>query len=287
LLLNVGLVLLAAELVRRSAGERAPPWLGTATAISFAPTFFNIKHGQTSAILLLGVAGFLHEVERGRLISAGAFLSLTTIKPHVLHLVGFAVIWWTLVERRLRLLVGPVVVLAPTMAVLTLVWPGWWSGYLTALAQPPLHWQAPVTGTLLRLFLGPEHLWLQFAPTALTMVGLLTWLLYKRPSLRWPAVMTPLLLLSVPTASYGWSFDQLVLLVPHFRIVSLTTNAADRRRMLAVLAGVGVILALQITLSILRQDELYQFWMPWALGGLYLWARRLHRDDPSRRAIGI
>lgn len=274
MMVSLALIFLAAELVRRSATPRAPHWVTLASVLPFAPTYFTVKHGQVSALLLLGVAGFLHSVRHERPVRAGAFLALATIKPHVLHLVGGAALWWTLVERRFRVLVGPSLVLVPTLVVLTLLWPGWWSGYLAALEQPPLYWKAPVAGTLLRLLFGPELRWLQFAPTVLALSALLVWLLHRRPTLRWSEVMAPLLLLSVPTAPYGWSFDQLVLLVPQLQLVSLAVAGARDRRRLVVLVALGVILAAQVTLSSLRQEELFQLWMPWALGALFLWARR-------------
>ena len=65
-----------------------------------------------SFLLLIGVAGFLHFATRKRDAIAGAFLSLTAIKPHVVYLVWIAAFWWMLRERRWGIAVGGVALLA-------------------------------------------------------------------------------------------------------------------------------------------------------------------------------
>ena len=107
---------------------------------------------------------------------------------------------------------------------------------------------------------------------------LLTYLLFTRPRWDWKTSLGPLLLFSVPTAAYGWSFDQVVLLIPYLQIV----NWVVERRMPKSSKVVVVVTLLSMAGIMLIQDwlrhtdELY-FWFPWALGIVYLVARHATR----------
>src|SRR5205814_8381726 len=55
-------------------------------AFTFYPVLLSLRYAQTAPLMLLGIAGFLYFDERGRTVLAGAFLSLTLIKPQLLYL---------------------------------------------------------------------------------------------------------------------------------------------------------------------------------------------------------
>jgi hypothetical protein len=96
-----------------------------------------------------------------------------------------------------------------------------------------------------------------------------------RPAIDWKRALGPLLLVSVPTAAYGWSYDQVVLLVPYLEIVSKATGtpaleAGRRRALFASLLAITLVMAAQNRLNV--SDDAY-FWAPWALASVYLSAR--------------
>jgi hypothetical protein len=241
--------------------------------------------GQVSSLLLLGVAGFFYSACRRRDYLAGAFLALATIKPHVLYLFCIAVLWWVVAERRWRVVAGFCAMLLPTLAILTLLSPGWLTAYRTAMADPPLYWITPTVGGMLRLWVFPDAPRVQFLPPLVAGLALLGFLLMKRPSFDWRAAAGPLLLASVPTAAYGWSFDQVVLLVPYLEIIRWVADGrikGARERALVIGALVTLTVAM-VGQGLLVQSEHFFFWPPLALAAVYVYAWFCRQPVPEMR----
>lgn len=252
-----------------TAGPLGIAWVA---GMAFVPALFTLQMGQVSSILLLGVAGFLYFAHRDQEWLAGAFLALTTVKPHVVYLVWIAAAWWVIVEHRWRVAAGTAAVLVPSCACLTILWPGWVAGYATALAEPPLYWQTPTLGTWLRFGQFDQYPFLQFVPTVLIGSVLTVYLILFKPKLNWEHIGGSLILLSVPTAAYGWSFDQVVLMVPYLQIVKSLTEKPFRCGMAwkaLVLFGLILIAAGMIIHNQLRIADHFLFWVPWALLAAY------------------
>jgi hypothetical protein len=252
-------------------------------AFAFFPTLSTLGMGQVSSLLLLGVAGFLSSASRRRDYLAGAFLALTTIKPHVLYLFWIALLWWMIAERRWRVAAGFCAALLPTLGILTLLWPQWLAGYRTAMAEPPLYWNPPTLGGVLRLWAPNQSAWLQFLPAVVAGLSLLAYLSIKRPSLDWRTAAGPVLLASVPTAAYGWSFDQIVLLVPLLEVLRWVADERIRgaRPRALVIGALGALAIAMLVQAWRVREEHFFFWGPLALAAIYLyaWLRRQPARD--------
>jgi hypothetical protein len=82
-LVVASLLLLRNEAVRRVCGQLpSGPNILLVTAL-FPPLLSTLAFGQSSAVLLLGCAGWLSFFCRGRFFTAGVLLSLTTLKPQL------------------------------------------------------------------------------------------------------------------------------------------------------------------------------------------------------------
>lgn len=223
LVVSLLMVLACASILWREqagpASESTLPIAWGATA-AFVPTLFLLHMGQVSALLVVGLVGFGWAAPRGRELLAGAFLALTTIKPHVVYLVWVVALWWMLAGRRWRFAAGVAAVLGPSVAALAAFWPNALLGYRAVLAHPPLHYMPPTLAAVLRWAIDPSNARIQVALP--TVVALLTfaWLLARRPTIDWRRWLGPTLLASVPTAAYGWCFDQIVLLIPYLAVIA-------------------------------------------------------------------
>lgn len=246
--------------------------------VTFAPALLALRMGQVSALVLAGVVGFLFFIQQEQDLLAGASLALTTVKPHTVYLVWGAVIWWTLTQRRWKVLAGCGIILAISSVAMTALRTDWILDYRAAMQNLPLYWATPTIGGALRGFAGIQTPLVQYLAPAVT--GLLTaaYLLYRRPAIVWEHAMSPILLLSVATAAYGWTYDQIVLLVAYLQIVSWLVNkdqysTADRT---VVVAGLILYSGILIAQNLLRINELFFLWAPWSLGAVYLyaWSRR-------------
>lgn len=83
ILVVASLLLLRNEAVRRICGQLpSGPNILLVTAL-FPPLLSTLAFGQSSAVLLVGCAGWLSFFCRGRFLTAGVLLSLTTLKPQL------------------------------------------------------------------------------------------------------------------------------------------------------------------------------------------------------------
>ena len=90
-------------------GEHRFALRAAGVALLWMPTTVALRMGQVSPLILLGLVGFLWSVSRKRDFAAGAFLSLTAVKPQLVALVWVAVMLAVIGERRWRMLAGTVV----------------------------------------------------------------------------------------------------------------------------------------------------------------------------------
>lgn len=278
LLVNIMLILTSAALIWRSYSGRGPGRsvvIAWPALLAFPPVLISVRMGQMSSLVLLGAAGFVYAVKRRSNFAAGIFLALTTIKPHVVYLLWIAAGWWVVRERRWRVLWGLAAVLLPTLAFLTGHWPEWTNEYAKVLARPPLYWQTATLGSVLRELALHEYPDVQYLPFFAGAIGYLLVLWGRGVTICWSRDAGPLLLISVGTAPYGWSFDQSVLFLPYLEIVVwlMETPGWKRRHRAVIVASLGAIAVTMLVQNALGIRELFLFWPPLAVGALYGWAR--------------
>jgi len=215
LLLSLAILCLVADWIWRFYGG-APEqrWIAWLMACTFGPALQVLRLGQITPFLLLGVAGFLYLIENKRWFWAGGIVALWLIKPHLLYLVIVVLLLWMLEHRNFLPLLGLAAMLGAALAIAWLANPTLFQQYLIATTQyPPVEWMTPTLGGLLRSWLGPEHFWLQFVPTALgSLWGIWYWFQH-RVNWQWRERLPWLLLVSMATSAYGWNFDQVISLV--------------------------------------------------------------------------
>jgi hypothetical protein len=167
-------------------------------------------------LILLGLIGFLYFEKQGRDSLAGACLVLVAIKPHLVYLIGLAIVAWVVDRRRWSVLLGAGAGLFVATVIPLATNPGVLRQYGEALTHhPPSQFYSPTMGTFLRLLLGPGKFWLQFVPVILG-VGWLAWYWWRhRRDWQWSEQLPVLLLACYLTAPYGaWPFDYVVMLIP-------------------------------------------------------------------------
>jgi len=283
--ISLGILLACAVLIWRlfvpaiSSVESLVPLLLT---LIFAPALFTLRMGQVSVLSLLGIAGFLYFESRSRDVLAGASLVLLTIKPHVVYVLWVAFLWWLVTQRRWKVLWGLGGGLLSLWALLFPLRPTWVLDYMAAARHPPLYWRVPVLGTVLRMMFGWHRTWLQYLPSLILCPLVLFGLHRRRRNFVWRNAIGPQLLLSVPTAAYGWSFDQLVLLVPYLQVGYWLTRGRHLRcrYRMAMAAVLPLINGLMLWSNPRLGDDLYLLWVPLAWSVFYIATQRILR--PAR-----
>jgi hypothetical protein len=216
LLVSLASIVVSADLLWRLYGNpEQKRWLAWTLGLTFMPALLALDMGQIGPFILLGLTGFLYFSQQNRWFMAGACLTLVAIKPQLLYLVWVALLFWVIKERRWVLLLGGAAASALAMALPLLLNPTVIGDYIyLTRAYPPFTiWAPPTWGTVLRLWFGVEHVWLQTLPVVLG----LAWFLYhwRRHHNRWDwsQQLPALLLVSLLTTPYGWLHDQVVLIV--------------------------------------------------------------------------
>ncbi len=267
-------------------------WLAWLVAFLFSATLGALHKGQISPLILFGLAGFLRYERADRHWTAGAFAALAFLKPHLLYLFWIAWFFYFLQRRRWAGLVGAVAAMLAGTAVVMAFNPAVVGQYVrSALQDAPIWWHTPTLGGALRGLFGPEHRWLQFAPMLLGCGWLALQWRGSRQGWSWPDQLPRLVIVSVITAAYGWTYDQVVLLVmllPAAHRLALLWRNPIARALTAI--GVGINLA-DLALHGMWTDAAFWWlapsWLAWYLG-VRRWAAvsgaALKPDDLVRTA---
>jgi len=249
-------------------------WL---SVLTFAPVYFVLLLGQIGPLILLGLIAFLYFAQKDNWLSAGACLSLASVKPHLLYLFWMAIALWVFRKCHWRVGIGAMIGGA-SLAIFPLLWdPAIYLQYADALRSGeivrPLNWATPAPGIALAVFFGNSGSWLRWLPSA---VGVLWFAWYwSRRSGTWNWVAeTPLVLLvSVATTSFVWTFDVIVLLPAVIQGAVWTANdqlPGERR----LIIGAYVLLALTLVAGkTFVQNDFWYFWLAPTLLLFYLWVR--------------
>jgi hypothetical protein len=283
LAINFAIVFVSADILWRYYGG-APRlrWIGWGLSFAWMPTLVALAIGQISAFILLGAVGFLYFSRRQRWQWAGAAAILMSIKPHLVYLFWLALILWIISERRWRVLLGCGLALITLLAVSLISNHAVISQYVDASTrQPPLYWVTPTFGAALRLLLGEQGSWLQFVPTALGTIWFLTYWLRRRSTWAWAQEMPLLLLVSAVSSSYGWTFDQVVLVVPIIWCAVGLLNRGRRPILYFALLYFVAINGIVLYMRLQQATEFLYLWLAPALLLGYLGVR-LHLAAPEK-----
>lgn len=241
-------------------------WLALTIGFTFAPILDGLKKGQTSALLLLGVVGFLYFTRHRKWWLAGISLAFLTVKPHVLFLFLLAVALWSVDRKQWRVILGFILTLFATTAIAWAINPDVIQQYILAIrTYPPANWATPTIGGFLRLIFGTGRFWLQFIPPLIGIIWLIYYWIRNRASWDWFEQTPILVLVSTLTAAYGWTWDQSVSIIAILQIALLMLPF--QRNLSNILIVVSYVLIDFLALTIRGN----QFWTLWLAPALLIW----------------
>ncbi len=276
---NLSVVLVCADwLWGYFGGPARRRWLAWAVCLLFAPTFFVLRMGQITPLILLGLVGFLYFEQRGRLALAGAAAALAAIKPHLALFVGLALLLWAIDRRRWSVLAGGALMLAVLTAIPLACNPQVLRQYQDAMTQSPPRMLSPTPGALLRLAFGLDKLWLQYVPAGFGLLWFaFHWARHRRRWV-WGEQVPVLLIASFLTASYGaWQFDLVVLLIPVLQLAAWVSRPERSRDVsFALMAFLGFDAIALFLMDIRYTDQYWHVWMTPMILYCYLSLRRGH-----------
>ena len=260
-------------------GERKYARYGLVSVLVFPPIYFALLLGQIGPLILLGIIGFVFFAQREAWFFAGASLSLVSVKPHVCYLLWIALIFWVIKENVWQLALGAAV--AGLLLVLTPLWwnPGIYTQYAELLSShsvvQPNQWATPTLGTALGVLLGNQSAPIRWSPSVLGALWFVSYWWQHRAGWNWINETPLIVLVSVTTASFAWTFDYVVLLpaVVQCAVRMAKESIATQQRYIII----GLYLALAAVLVIGKTIDVTDFWYFWSapmLLLLYLYVRR-------------
>ncbi len=246
-------------------------WLG----YCFPPALFCVILGQTSILVLCGLVLFLR-LHKSHPFIAGAALWLCTLKPHLLLPFALVLLVWIVISRSFRLLAGALVAFALGALATVLIDPAAFSQYSYYMRTSVITREfTPCLGDLLRDRINPSAEWIAFIPAILGCVWALDYFWPRRHLWDWLEHGSPLLLVSLFVAPFGWIFDQ-SLALPAI-LYAVARNASHTA--LSFLALIYVLIEIQLVSPFGLHSALYIWvapaWLVW-----YFFARASARTAP-------
>lgn len=234
-------VLLLARWIART--ERA---VFVAIVAASQPLWLLVVGGNMAGLLTGAVGASILAAAAGRPFLAGACFGLLALKPHPFLLVAAAALLAAGPRARARFVAGSLVSGGPLVALTLVLHPSWIGEWLaSANALQATSGSNATLWTVGRVAGGavPVGLALLLA-TAAVLLALAAWIRWyraARPAL-WLA-MAAALPLSLAVAPHGWSYDQLVLVIPIAVILQAIGSRPEspRRRGTAVVALVATV----------------------------------------------
>jgi hypothetical protein len=229
--------------------------------------------------MLLGLVAFLAAVKKKAWVFAGASLKKVSIKPHQLYLLWLASFIWTVKNSKWRLLVGFMLAGLSVASLPLLLDRQIYLQYSELLATGvvirPLDWATPSLGTALAVLLAIPDAWIRWLPS----VGGAIWFFWywsrHAATWDWLAELPVLILVSVATASFAWTFDYVVLLPAAIQAAVWTSRSEDRIAR-AVLIGTHIGLGgILLASKVLVVNDFWYFWLAPTLLLFYLTARAM------------
>jgi hypothetical protein len=247
------------------------PWL---LALTFVPVIFVLIIGQISPVILAGLTAFLYFERKQKWFAMGACAAVLSVKPHLLYLFWIVFLLWLWQRRQWRVLSGTALVGVSAAVVPLLFDPQIYLQYFALYRIPdipqPLDWLNPTLRTAIRVFIGPTPAWLQFLPSALAILWVLCYWRRYSQSWQWHERMPLIVLVSVTSSFFAWTYDQVVFLPA---IVAAAIQIRQTRIPWHKFWSARGYILINVCHAIQRifiADELWYFWLAPALLVNYL-----------------
>jgi hypothetical protein len=287
LVLNLFLILWSAQHLWRIYAETAArtftPWL---VALTFLPAIFALMLGQITPLILFGLTAFLYWQRKQKGLAAGGCAVLIWIKPQLCYLFWPTLLLWVWREQQWRVFLGILLAGATAAAIPVAFNPEIYSAYFRLYTDQgvttPFDWAAPTLGNALRAWLAPHRSALQFAPLAVGLAWLACYWRRHRVAWNWTERLPMLLLVSVSTSAYAWTFDQIVLLPALMQSAVWIERAPLTRYVWIMVILYAAANAVYLSGKVFVSNDFWYFWMaPLFLLFYVMLQKRVVAADPG------
>ena len=273
LLTNIAVVFLSTLLIWFRTNKHS--WIPLLAAFGFSMTLLSLIAGQMNTLVVLGLAIFLFFGESRRDYVAGVGLALTTIKPHLVILTLPLLLLDIIRCKQWRMFAGFALTLLGCALILFASYPPWPVSFLNlvTLGMSSIRETPTLTGLFV---VAGENTWGKWIWILGLCFAIAAW--WKRGK-AWDrrTLIDVSILGGLLVSPIGWSYDQVMLLLPILRIFEWASDGSMERKD-AVSVSLVLIIANAITFyeRILSPSEVWFFWVPLVVAAVYMfaWERR-------------
>ncbi len=232
----------------------------------FIDTLVMIVLGQITSLVLAGVVLGIACIHKKRDALAGAAFVLAAVKPHLTYLVFVALLVWIIRTRRWKVLAGLAGGALLSIAVVTLIYPGWIASYYTLMIHLPY---GDIDTSTLGSFLLARYDFPYLRFVGVLLLPLAFPLARLAQSGKWLTAANLALMISIPLAPYGFGVDH-VMLLPAFVEIGGWMRSGRLSGWKAGRTIVGVLfVGLLMTLMPKGAPNHDSFWVPLAVLAVY------------------
>lgn len=246
---------------------------------SFAPSGQTVLGGQVTALVLLGLAGFLVSRSRKCEFLAGTCCVLLLEKPHLVYLLLPLLLINAALERRWAMLAGFGTTLLILLGIATYLYSSWPASYVRLFQlqfSPSLYgYVTPTVRSLLYVYFDTaigRYLWLLFLPLVICL-----FLRYGH-WLDSPSLVNWALVGSLLTTPFAWASDHVVLLLPILQVVAKPRSYPISRRLL-IFGTMGLMFSYSWWLWVDKYQQFPSLAVPLVTAALYGYSRLGRPDD--------
>jgi hypothetical protein len=278
LLVQVGCVLIAAQALWRVNGMKeqagAGRWTAWLLALTFVPTGFVLILGQITPLILLGLTALLYFERKENWFGFGAAIAILSIKPHLIYLFWIVLVLWIWQRKQWRVALGAGLagICAAVMPLLfdSQVYAEYFALHRLEGITQPFEWPAPTLGNVVKFFFHFDSVGLQLLPSLIAVVWVIYYWRRHQQDWRWSEQLPLIVLVSVTSNFFVWTYDQVILLPALIQAASwLVRQRLPWYRSIAALLYIVINLA-HAMLRCFVAEELWYFWLAPALLIAYL-----------------
>jgi hypothetical protein len=275
LLAQTSFIIISAQLLWRINGQFVDgSWIPWLLALTFVSTGFVLIIGQITPLILLGVTLFIYFERQKNWLGIAIAITILSVKPHLSYLVWPVLALWIWQGKEWRIVFATVVSVA-CVAVIPLmfdrqIYSEYFALYRFGGITKPLDWPTPTLGNMLKIFFDFDGVSIQVIPSLIAVVWVLWYWQRHKQDWQWSVQLPLIVLVSVTTNFFVWTYDQVVFLPALIQGASwLVRNRLPWYRSIAALLYIGANLT-HVVLRFLVADERWYFWLAPTLLTAYL-----------------
>jgi len=235
--------------------------------VFFPQAISSIFMGQVTFLVLLGLVASLVFIKRGQWFWAGAALILTLVKPHLVILPLFYLLTYMFQRRQWAGWAGLFVAGLLSIGVLLYFRPTLVNDFIGLMKISPSNWFTPTLGGLLS-YLGVSEAFRYIILLFLPLPFILT---VRSPEIEPELAIALLALITIPVTFFGWSYDQIILLMPIAQIFAWAARAKDKTSSVWLAVFILPAMFLIFYQHIYNRNDVFYLWFPffwWLTFGL-------------------